>query len=666
MKKLFFFLTFCSLVVYGSDKYDLTIKRDIWGVPHIYGETNKDVAFGLAYAQAEDNLENMLFHVYLGRGKLAKKYGRDLAISDFIVKAFNLHEKSVEALSSLKPETLAVLAGFTDGINYWAEQHNYKNELLPIKPEDIVAGFAMQSVFMYGLDESIEEFYISDLPQAESRGSNAYAVNSIKTIDESTMIMINSHQPLEGPVTWYEARLKSNEGWDIMGGIFPGSPFIFIGFTPNLAWGATVNKPDLVDFFELEVNEDETKYWLDGKWKNFVKKQVTIETKILNLFSFPVKREAIFSDHGLVLEKDGNFFAVRFVGFDNLLQTEQWFEMNLATNLEEWLNSFNKQAIPSINFVYADNADNIGYVHNNVSPERKEGLDWKGIIDGRISDLIWDSYFTTAYSPKIINPSKGYVFSANQNPFFAAARDDNLLLSSFPEEIGFQENLTNRSVVLGNLLASSALISEEEFIKFKFNDEYSKDFKLYSFIEIINNSSNKSENFIEAKSALLDWDLRTNLENNRAPLGVCYLSSSWEENKTFDSAQAEKILLKCADDFLNKEIVWADRNKLVRGNKELGISGGPDILRAIYGIPHKKNKLKAIAGDGLIIYVKWDKDGNQTTKSIHQYGNSENKDSSHYDDQMELFVAEKFKDTFFLPGELATNLKSELKINVVR
>ena len=145
-----------------------------------------------------------------------QKYGRDLAISDFIVKAFNLHEKSVEALSSLKPETLAVLAGFTDGINYWAEQHNYKNELLPIKPEDIVAGFAMQSVFMYGLDESIEEFYISDLPQAESRGSNAYAANSIKTIDESTMIMINSHQPLEGPVTWYEARLKSNEGWDII------------------------------------------------------------------------------------------------------------------------------------------------------------------------------------------------------------------------------------------------------------------------------------------------------------------------------------------------------------------------------------------------------------------------------------------------------------------
>ena len=86
------------------------------------------------------------------------------------------------------------------------------------------------------------------------------------------MIMINSHQPLEGPVTWYEARLKSNEGWDIMGGIFPGSPFMFIGFTPNIAWGATVNKPDLVDFFKLEVNDDATKYRLNGEWKEFQSK----------------------------------------------------------------------------------------------------------------------------------------------------------------------------------------------------------------------------------------------------------------------------------------------------------------------------------------------------------------------------------------------------------
>ena len=64
-----------------------------------------------------------------------------------------------------------------------------------------------------------------------------------------------------------------------------------------------------------------------------------------------------------------------------------------------------------------------------------------------------------------------------------------------------------------------------------------------------------------------------------------------------------------------KNLQWGDVNKLVRGNKELAISGGPDILRAIYGIPYKSNKLKAVAGDGLVIFVKWDKNGRQTTKA---------------------------------------------------
>ena len=666
MNKLLFTLLTIGYFLSASHNYEVSIKRDIWGVPHIYGETNKDVAFGLAYAQAEDNLENMLFHIYLGRGELAKKYGRNLAISDFIVKAYDLPLKAKETLSQISPETLSVLEGFSAGINYWAESNNYKNKLLPIKPEDIVAGFAMQSVFMYGLDETIDEFFSADLPQTESRGSNAYAIDNTKSSDGSTMIMINSHQPLEGPVTWYEARLKSNEGWDIMGGIFPGSPFMFIGFTPNIAWGATVNKPDLVDFFKLEVNDDATKYRLNREWKDFQSKEIKIETKILNLFSFPIKREAKFTEHGLVLERGDGFYAVKFVGFENLKQTQQWLQMNLATNLDEWLKSFETQAIPSINFVYADNQNNIGYVHNNVTPQRFKGINWQDPVDGTNSQYIWNSYLPTNSSPKIINPTGGYVYSANQSPFFTASKKDNLARSAFDGEIGFQENLTNRSVVLGSLLANDQYITEEDFIGFKFNDEYSKEFKLYNYIELIKESLNQNTQFQKAKKLLLSWDLKTNIENKAAPLGVCYLRDSWDNNKDFDLQKSDEILLSCSEKFMKKNLQWGDVNKLVRGKKELAISGGPDILRAIYGIPYKSNKLKAVAGDGLVIFVKWDKNGNQTTKSIHQYGNSEDEKSPHYDDQMELFTQERFKETFFLTSELSNNLAAELNINVVR
>ena len=73
-----------------------------------------------------------------------------------------------------------------------------------------------------------------------------------------------------------------------------------------------------------------------------------------------------------------------------------------------------------------------------------------------------------------------------------------------------------------------------------------------------------------------------------------------------------------------------------------------DVLRAIYGIISYYGILKEVAGDGLYIYVNWDKSGVQTSESIHQFGASSTvKESPHYDDQMELFVGEKLKNTFF-------------------
>jgi penicillin amidase/acyl-homoserine-lactone acylase len=83
------------------------------------------------------------------------------------------------------------------------------------------------------------------------------------------MLVINSHQPLTGPVAWYEAHIKSDEGLNIMGGTFPGSPFIHVGFNEYLGWGATVNQPDLADIYELTINpENENQYLLDGSWKD--------------------------------------------------------------------------------------------------------------------------------------------------------------------------------------------------------------------------------------------------------------------------------------------------------------------------------------------------------------------------------------------------------------
>ena len=54
-----------------SPQYDVTIYRDTWGVPHIFGQTDRDAAYGLAYAHSEDDFKNIQDALLAARGKLA-------------------------------------------------------------------------------------------------------------------------------------------------------------------------------------------------------------------------------------------------------------------------------------------------------------------------------------------------------------------------------------------------------------------------------------------------------------------------------------------------------------------------------------------------------------------------------------------------------------------
>ena len=83
------------------------------------------------------------------------------------------------------------------------------------------------------------------------RGSNGFAFNSNITADGQTYLVNNSHQPLDGPTSWYEAHMMSDEGLNVLGGLFAGGTTVFAGTNPNLGWMHTVNLPDLVDVYHL-------------------------------------------------------------------------------------------------------------------------------------------------------------------------------------------------------------------------------------------------------------------------------------------------------------------------------------------------------------------------------------------------------------------------------
>ena len=686
----------------ASNDYSYQINRDIYGVPHITGIKDKDAAFGFGFAQTEDDYENIEFVIKMARGELSDfNISPDSLISlfniisgsgdimenisaiegvelDYLVKFLNTEDTALRLKKTVDPKILMYLKGYADGINYWAALNSNKidKSLFPVTENDLLTGMIFRMPLFYGLDYHIDQLVklMSDDNEQvvlqnelsnnklvaaikshfKPSGSNAFAISKKRSADDDTMLVINSHQPLTGPVAWYEAHIKSDEGLNIMGGTFPGSPFIHVGFNEYLGWGATVNQPDLADIYELTINpENENQYLLDGSWKNLKVVKQEFKVKIFGPFNITYPLDMYFSDHGPVMKNGQKAYALRYVGMNDANQASAWLKMNKATNFNEWQDSLKMQQIASLNLVYADKEDNIFFVHNMKSPIRDFDYDWKSIIPGDKSNLIWSEFYTYEEIPKILNPDSGYIYSTNQSPFFVTDLNDNLKEENFPITMGFQSRITNRAHRAYELLDVDKKISWENLDRYKHDNKFSINSRQYKFLQKIFSYNFTEDRLIAAQNFLKNWNLGTDNENMHAAFGVCIVAPEWlAEIKKESQPDPIKIFKDCINEFEKNfnqlGVKWSEISFLERGKKMLPVQGGPDVLRAIYSPRSEDGILKAVAGDGLYIYVNWDKLGQQSSTSVHQFGASTSvKESPHYDDQMELFVNEKLKKTFF-------------------
>ena len=100
---------------------------------------------------------------------------------------------------------------------------------------------------------------------------------------------------------------------------------------------------------------------------------------------------------------------------------------------------------------------------------------------------------------------------------------------------------------------------------------------------------------------------------------------------------------------------WGEVNRLVRGNVDLPLAGGHDVLRAIYG-DIKDGRLVGVAGDCFFQIVEWDDNGQQTAWVINQFGsNPSQPESRHYTDQAELFAKEEMRTALLTKEQVLAN-----------
>ena len=668
----------CLLLVSAvSQAWETSIERDALGVPHIYGETDADMAFGLAWAQAEDGWEILEETLPYYRGTAASYFGRDAAVTDYLIKwlgFWDTIESDYERV--LKPETRAYLDAFAAGFNAFAAKYPERVSLdvLPVTPQDVIAAHMFRHLLFYGFEKPLtalraetRQFEISDAPAlpatAITLGSNATAIAPSRSLDGSTMLMINSHQPLTGPVSWYEAHLQSGEGLNVMGGLFIGAPTLGVGFNEHHGWGATVNQPDLVDVFVLDIDpDDENRYRLDGEWRELEAFEIRIKVKLWGWLPWTVKETGYRSVHGPVMKTDHGTYAIRYAGMGEIRQVEQWLAMSAARSFDEWRNAMALQHIASFNFVYANADGDIHFIHNAMMPDRAAGWRWDQYLPGDRSDLIWDRYLPLESLPSITNPPSGYLHSANQSPFQISAEGSNPDISAYPKESGWPTRMTNRAVRGLELLNADSAISFDEFSDIKHDNAYSPDYRGYRYLALVADLKPNSPEEAEAIALIGGWNLQTDKQNRHAALGVCILLEEWQAERSQvalpDARETLHQCMKSVRDVSGRlDPEWGSVQQHGRGDRKWDAAGGPDTLRAMYAerLDEKDDHLTVVAGDGLYYLIEWTADGRHNIQGTHQYGSHMTDASSpHYLDQAEDFSRETMRPPGFYPENRST------------
>lgn len=644
----------------------IQIVRDEWGVPHIYGKTDADVAYGLAWAHCEDDFENIQKSLLSGKNMLGRTEGKDGALFDFVLQYTGL-DTLVDAKyeESFSDDFKKVLSGYIQGVNDFAAtfpKERLVKKAFPFTEQDIIRGYAVKMALMSGFGlalKAVNDNKVEEYLNVNETGSNAVAIQKHRTEDEKTWLVINSHQPMEGELAWYEAHVHSEEGWNVLGGLFPGGVTIFVGSNENLGWAHTSNYSNFGDVFKLEMHpEEKNKYKYDGEWKELGVRKAKLKVKILGFLKLGVKKKIYESVYGPVFKTKHGMYATKFPAFEEIRNAEQWYRMNKASNFEEFEAAVKMESLPTYNILYADKEDNIFFISDGHFPKRDSSLNWTNTIIGNSSKYNWSELLPYERKPKVFNPSCGYLYTANHTPLEATCEGENWK-GNF---VGLQIFMYNRGDQFKNFMNNhQGIFTWDKLMEYKYNKSYHSDATyMKNFNALYTLDENKYPELAEIISIIKNWNLSGDTDSEGAAVALLahdYLKK--KHNTLFAMLMIRKTkiteeeavgALTFAKEFLVKHhgtvnVPLSKIQRHIKGDKNFAIGGLSEVPRAIDATLYNKKKgiYKAKSGDCYIQYVKFDENGSKIT-SVNAYGASNRPNNPHYTDQMEMFVNEEVKN----------------------
>src|SRR5215468_9529786 len=696
----------------------VTIYRDNWGAPHVYGPTDASVVFGFIYAQAEDNFWQIEDSYIQALGRASEVYGEQSLNADLTNRTLEIAKISQGEYPKLSKQMKEICQATADGLNYFLEKNPQVKPRLITKfePWHLLAfgRFAQYQLFIYrsaGIPDSeirtaVQEIkangMTSSLPspsdvaiddKAEEAwssgqvGSNTWAISPSKSASGHAMLFINPHQPFFGPGQWIEGHVHSESGWNMAGATFPGSPFPSLGHNDNLGWSHTVNVPDIIDVWAEKFDDPKNplnyKYG-DGhraatEWTEAVKVKTD---KGVEPRTFKFRK----THHGpVVAVRDGAPLTVRMAKFESYGVIEQRYQMSKARNFKEFRQAMARLDVPMFNTMYADRDGNIWYLYNGAVPKRDQKYDWLKPVDGSDPGAEWQGYHTIDELPQVFNPPSGWAQNCNATPFLATEEGKgNPEASKFPKYmIGEKDNA--RSRVSRRVLGEKAKFSFDDLAKAAFDTrvieaETQIPPLVAEWEKLKTQDAARAEKTAEAVAALKSWNGVSSVDSVPMTIFTLWFYTSLQpqaqamtrDNPYPKIAVLEYVLNDLARSWGTWKVAWGEINRIQRvhtsGDQEpfsddkpsLPVAGGPGdpigIVFNFYAPVAKGQKRRyGIVGHSFVSVVEFGP--KPRAMSLLQFGQSADPQSKHYFDQADLYSKQRFKPAWFTLDEIKANLE---------
>jgi acyl-homoserine-lactone acylase len=410
---------------------NVTIIRDDFGIPHVYGKTDADAVFGLMYAQAEDDFNRVERNYLLSLGRLAEAEGEAEIYRDLRMKLF-IHPDSMKAKYEASPPWLRTL------MNAWAGGLNYYLHANPAVKPKVITRFEpwMALSFSEGsIGGDIERIELRDLEafygkagaeapaeeaggDGEPSGSNGIAIAPANTAEKHALLLINPHTSFFFRA---EAQAVSEEGLNAYGAITWGQFFIYQGFNATAGWMHTSSGVDNIDeYLETVTKQGESYVYRYGtESRPVVAQQIvvpfTTDTGMARR-EFTVYR----THHGPVVRAEGGTWVSVRLMEEPVKALTQSYSRTKAKNLAEFKQTMELHTNSSNNTLFADAEGNIAYFHSNFIPKRDTRFDWSRPVDGSDPATEWQGVHSVDEAPNVFNPPNGWVYNTNNWPFSAA------------------------------------------------------------------------------------------------------------------------------------------------------------------------------------------------------------------------------------------------------